>query len=232
MKTKLLLLGALSAALVGGAPDVLAQDKKKDEKIKTKVKEKKKGKKWYVTIDRFPKTVKEFKQVRDDLCKTPQGGLVCFIIAMKMWGEDEKLGYKCLPLVLDKSHLVETEDLLPKARLPGYKGWQVGRSITAKMKTSGFKVDKKYAALGYVVGTDPKKGYKLPAKGPYKFLVRVHRIQPKEKNQWRGFLNYTGASRPKPFYVRKNKKGVWKAYKTSSFFAGTIDPPKEEDDDL
>lgn len=198
--------------------------------VKVTVTEKKAGEKWSVEIDRFPTTVDEFKEMRDELAKSPQGAMAAFVIAMKVWGENEDLGFQVLPLVLDKSLLVETEDMVPAAHLPNYKGWQVGKEILDLMKTSAFKKEKTYAALPYFEGTSPDTGYKLPA-GPYRFLVRSHSVKPSDESEWRGFLNTSGASRPKPYWVKANDKGVWKMLKSSSFFAGTIPPAKKSDDD-
>lgn len=223
---KTIIACTLTAALLAVAAPAAA------DPIKCEVTEKKDGKKWYVTLERWPTTVDEFKQVRDDLCKTPQGSFVAFVVAMKVWGENEKLGFEMLPLILDKSLLVETEDMVPAARIGNYKGWQVGKKVLDMMKSTGFKKGKSYTAQGYVSGTSPDTGYKVPA-GPMKFVVRAHGVKPKTPDEWRGFLNTTGASRPKPYWSKKNGKGVWKILKTSSYFAGTA-PPKEkkEDDDL
>ncbi|MGE0708988.1 MAG: hypothetical protein AB7N76_23480 [Planctomycetota bacterium] len=202
-----------------------------DAPIKCEVTEKDEGKSWFVTVGRIPKSVEEFKALRDELCKTPQGGMVAFIIAMHMHGENEELGLQVLPLILDKSLLGETINMQQKYQKPGYKGWQIGGAFDQMRKSSGFQKAVKYAALSYVVGTKKDDGYKLPAP-PYKYYCRIHRVPPKE-GEWKGFLNTSGsAGGAVPYIMKKDSNGNWKMLQASSFFAGTQEPPKKSKDDL
>jgi hypothetical protein len=194
--------------------------------------------KWYVTVDALPGTLDECKALRNELATSAQGGLVYYFVTQLVITTKPKIGEQCLVLGMDKSELVETIDLRPKFRRTNVKGWQLGSSEVKKMKTSGFVTDAPYAANTYVMGTDVANGYKLPEL-PYKYYVRAHRIQKKGglsgewENTWHGFVNESGsASGAKPFFVKKNAKGVWKMYKSSSFYAGTKDPPKQVEDDL
>jgi hypothetical protein len=143
------------------------------------------------------------------------------------------VGEQCLVLGLDSDELAETVRLKKEYKRVDYKGWQLGESEVKKMKTTGFQVDKPYAAKSWVIGTDPKTGYALPSL-PYKYYVRAHNFQNLlEKGIWKGFVNTSGnATAAAPFHVRKNDKGIWKMQASSSFYAGTEDPPKKKSDDL
>jgi hypothetical protein len=193
----------------------------------------KSGKKWYLTLNRVPKSVDEFKALRKEIAVTPQGGMVMFAIALYVWQSDADLGEKCMVLSLDRSLIEQTEDKLAKYKRVNLGGFQIHTTIVTMMNSTGFRKAAKYAANGYVAGTDVKDGYKLP-KLPWKYVIKDHRTQKKGgkwDDTWHGFLDYTGAASPKPFYVKKNSKGLWKMFKASSAFAGTMAPKAAADSD-
>ena len=197
--------------------------------------EKKDDKSWWVTIDKVPTTFEECQALRDELAKTPQGGMVYYLVAKLVMTNQPEVGEKCVVIGMDKSELTETINLQAKYRRTNVKGWQLAKSETDKMKTSSYQADKPYVAKSYVNGTDSKNAYKLPEL-PYKYYVRDHRIQKKGgkwDNTWHGFVNTSGnGGGAVPYFVKKNAKGVWKMYKSSSYYSGCIDPPKAVSDDL
>ncbi|MBN2695587.1 hypothetical protein JXR93_13075 [bacterium] len=202
------------------------------------VEEHEKGKVWFVTIDKLPTTLEEFTALRDEIAVTPQGGMVSWLVAQLIMIDNPELGEQCVVITTDKSLLVESFKLKPKEQRTNVKGWQLGSEEVNKMMTTGFSVDKAYAAKTYVIGTSHKEEYKLPEL-PFKYIVTNHSIQKKGglsgewNDTWHGFVNESGTDSGKlPFFVKKDSKGIWKMFKSSSFFAGTKDPIKKVVDDL
>ena len=195
--------------------------------------EKKDDTTWYVTVDKLPETVEECVALRDEIATEPAGGMVYYLVAQLVMLDKPEVGEKCLVISLDSGELSETIRLKKQYKRVDYKGWQLGESEVKKMKTSGFQADKAYAAKTWVLETDVKNGYELPAL-PYKYFVRSHNFQNLlEKGIWKGFVNTSGnATAAAPFQVKKNDKGIWKMFASSSFYVGTEDPPKKVSDDL
>ncbi|HOX46194.1 MAG TPA: hypothetical protein PK668_21500 [Myxococcota bacterium] len=193
---------------------------------------------WYVTVDKVPTTLEECTALRDELCTTPQGAMVYYVVAQLVVIANPDVGERCMVIGMDMSQLDETIKMLPKARRPDVKGYQIGASEWQKMATTGFVKDAKYTANSYVLGTDYKNGYKLPEL-PYKYYVSDHKIQKtgglsgEWDNTWHGFLATSCQDGGKvPFFVKKNDKGIWKMFQSSSFYAGCKDPPEAKSDDL
>ncbi len=185
---------------------------------------------WFVTVKKMPTSVDEYKALRDEMCTTAHGALVAFVVAMQIFGQDEELGWRCLPLILDMKLVDKTIKKQPKFRLPDYKGYQAGDDIVRMIKSSGFQVDKTYAGNSYVLGTSVEDGYKLPDL-PYRYYT-IEKFHP-NKDQKKVFCNTSGvASGTAPYVLSVNSSGVWKVLKASSMFVGTQDPPKDDGDDL
>lgn len=193
---------------------------------------------WYVTLDKLPATLEECTALRDELGTTAQGGMVYYLVAQMVMIDKPEVGEQCLVIGMDMSELAESIKVLPKFKRVDVKGYQIGDSEVQKMKSSGYKTDAPYAARSFVLGTETKTGYKLP-EPPYKFFVRSHRVQQtgglsgEWEGTWHGFVNTSCVdSGSVPFFVKKNDKGIWKMFKSSSFYAGCKDPPVAKSDDL
>jgi len=194
-----------------------------------KVEEKVAGKEWYVTVDAIPKTIEEFEKFRDEACKTPQGGMVAFLVAGLIYTEDPELGERCMVLTLDvEEYLSESIKVREQYKRPDVKGWQVNSKMIGFIGSMSFQRQGKYAGKGYVMGTKPDDGYALPPL-PYKYFLQKHSTAPKDKTGARFMVHTNGTDGGfLPFEVRPDGNGVWKVWSCSSFFAGTKEPPKEK----
>ncbi|MCC6807156.1 MAG: hypothetical protein IT381_07015 [Deltaproteobacteria bacterium] len=192
---------------------------------------------WWVTVDKVPESLDECTALRDEMGKTPQGGMVYYHVAQLIMIDKPELGEQCLIIGMDMSELAETIRLQQKYRRTEVKGWQLGNKETDKMNSQGYKSNgcKDFAAKSFVVGTETAKGYALPPL-PYKYFVRAHKVQQKGgeyDGTWHGFVNSQASDGgAMPYFVKQNDKGVWKMWKSSSFYTACKQPPKAKKDDL
>ncbi|MBN1897297.1 MAG: hypothetical protein JW827_00850 [Spirochaetes bacterium] len=175
----------------------------------------------FIHIDKLPGNVTEFVELRDKVAVTAEGGVVMFILAARIYSKDKEEGMKCFTVALARNNL--------QKNYKGYKGWWPDSSFRWKLK---YLDQMPWAANTYFQGTSPEKGYALP-KGPWKFVVLTNKYS-KKKDGMRLLIETSGADLPRPFFVSKNEKGIWKVSgNASSFFTGMKKPAvAEEEDDL
>jgi hypothetical protein len=175
-----------------------------------------------VEIDQFPQSVEAFVELRDRVAQTPQGGAAMMVVALFAYAEDNEMGQRCLAIAVDRDKLSEG----PK----GYEGWQL-RASDIWLLHSQVK-DKPYVLRSYVKGTNPDEGYRLP-EPPYvfEFSDNPHSGDP-ETGTYKVFITSSGASSPRPVTVKRNDKGIWKAYEWSTLIVGVQEPEQEVSDDL
>jgi hypothetical protein len=203
-----------SAALISSAPSI---------------KETQADKKWEVTIDKIPKTLDEFKAMRDKLASSPQGGIVVYLVGHLIMTANPELGEQCLIIALDKGQLAQAGS---GSKAVSVEGWVIGSSEKYKLTISTFARSKAYVAKSYVAGTSTAAGYKLPPL-PYKYIISRHSYQDADPNIWKGMVNTScNDGGYVPIHVKVNSKGVWKVSNSSSFYSGCKPPVVNDDDDL
>jgi hypothetical protein len=191
-----------------------------------RIEERDAGEMWFVRVDAIPTNLDEVRALRDQLCTTPHGAMVPFVVAGIIFGENRELGEQCMVLSVDPELLGETIKARDADRRANVDGWQLGGRVLAMLNSTSFQADIPYVGRSYVEGTRAENGYALPDP-PYQFVVRKHRTQMPDPKLWKGFLNCMGATGPKPFDVKEISPGVWRMSNTSSFFAGCADPPAQ-----
>jgi hypothetical protein len=89
-----------------------------------------------------------------------------------------------------------------------------------------------YVPRSYVKGTTPENGYQLPAP-PYVFeFSDTPYSGDVDAGTYKVFVACSGAASPRPVTVRRNNRGIWKAYEWSSLVVGVQAPAREVDDDV
>ena len=78
-----------------------------------------------IKINKLPVSVKEFKEMRNEIAVTPEGGAAMFIIALKLYNKNSELGSKCLVIAADRSRLT-TGNV--------HKGFQLTRTDMDRIK--------------------------------------------------------------------------------------------------
>jgi len=171
-----------------------------------------------VTLDAMPRTVEEFKAMRDRLATTPFGGAAMFAVALNVYSEDPKAGIPLLTLALDASMLSDGNE--------GVSGKQPTHLRDFRDRNG----QKPWVAKSMIQGTSPEGGYALPA-FPLTLKFKEQPGDVKETDA-KVFVYTTGADSPKPMRLKKNDKGLWKAAEWSSFQGNCRPPVVKQSDDL
>jgi hypothetical protein len=175
-----------------------------------------------VQIDQLPQSAEEFIALRNEVAGTPQGGAAMMAIALLLYAEDDSLGTQCLTIAVARERL--------EAGTKGYRGWQLRRSdmqrIQMQIKAGA------HIPRSYVQGATPENGYKLPSP-PYTFEFSENPYSGDlESGTYKVFISCSGASSPRPVTMRRNDRGIWKAYEWSSLVMGVKEPVHSVEDDL
>jgi hypothetical protein len=99
-----------------------------------------------VTIKGVPKTVEDFVKLRDKIAKTPEGGAAIFMLALKIYTDDPKLGKQCLVVAADRNSLREGDV---------YKGFELLKADMDLIKRQIINKDRKLPN-SYIKGSSPK----------------------------------------------------------------------------
>lgn len=169
-------------------------------------------------VESLPRTVEEFKRLRDVVATTPIGGAAMFAVALNAYADDPRLGVQFLTLALDAGELVDGPE--------GVAGKQPMSLRAFKERNGG----KPWVARSMFQGATPENGYALPSPP----LVIEYREQTGDLrgDDARVFIQTTGADHAKPLRLRRNDKGVWKATEWSSFQGNCRPPVTRPSDDL
>lgn len=173
-----------------------------------------------IEIKKEPSTVEEFINLRNKTALTTEGGVVMFLLALKIYSENPELGEKLLVLSVDKSVLMQGDI---------YKGYQLrkGDMNLIKRQLAGYK----NIANSYIKGANPKNGYNVKLPYIYKLSENAY-CGNRADGRFKNFVKCYGADSPRPIHIKKNNKGIWKATNWSSVITGIKKIELEEDDDL
>ncbi len=181
-----------------------------------------------VKIENLPATADEFVAMRDRLAKTPEGGAAMFVVALLKYAEDQNVGTDFLTISIDGKWLMDDKN--------GYKGKSVLRLYMQNLRER--IVEKPYVARSYVQGTSPENEYVLP---DYPITIKVfdqtvdadiNKANAEKGGAVKYFVHSTGADSPRPIQLKKNNRGLWKAYDWGSLLLGVRPPVKKTDDVL
>ncbi len=166
----------------------------------------------------LPRTVEEFKALRDTVATTPFGGAAMFAAALAVFSEDPKAGVPLLTLAIDQKLLVDGGEGTGGKQPQGLRDFRDRNG------------QKPWVARSMFQGTSPENGYALPAGS----LSLVFHAQPADVQEAEAkvFVHTTGADNPKPMRLRRNDKGIWKAVEWSSFQGNCRPPVTTQTDDL
>jgi hypothetical protein len=175
-----------------------------------------------VWVDALPVSTEGFVAMRDRMANTPEGGAAVMVMALLAYAEDERLGQQCLAVAIDRQWLEEGPG--------GYRGY---RLRTPDMRRLHMQIaGGPHIPRSYIRGTNPQNGYRLP-EPPYVLdLSSSPYSGDPSSGMVKVFVISSGASNPRPVTVRRNNRGVWKAYEWSSLIMGVVAPAQGIDDDL
>ncbi len=172
-----------------------------------------------IEIQKVPKNVKEFEDIRNKLASTPEGGAAMMVLAMLVFAEDENEGLKCMTVALDRENLTQGDVYKELQPLPSYFNYHLDR----------FR-QRKYWPKAYIQGTSPQNGYAYSE--PIRFVISRTKYSGDEASgNLKVFIKVYGFS-PRPIKMVRNNKGIWKAQELSSLFLDVEPPVVEVNDDL
>lgn len=171
-----------------------------------------------VTIKEIPSSIEEFIKLRDQKATTPEGGAAMFCIAMKIYMDNKDLGEKCFVAIADKSELKKGDT---------YKEYTLINWRTIRSASEAYPL----IAKSYIQGSSPENGYEVSLPYKYKFLSGKYSGDP-STGKTKIFVECSGADSARPIHMTKNDKGIWKASKWSSLYAGMKPAIINETDDL
>jgi len=169
-----------------------------------------------VKIADQPGNVEDFVTLHNAVATTPEGGAAMFLLALKIYVDNPKLGEQCLVISVDKS-------LLKEGKV--YKGYKLGETDMDLIKRN--LNNNKLIPNSYIIGSKPESSYKVKLPFEYEFNVN---LLGKAKDGTKVFVKSSGADSKRPMVLKKNNRGLWKATTWSSVLANIKAPP--EDDDL
>ncbi len=176
-----------------------------------------------VDIDSAPADFATFEVFRNSLAKTPEGGAIVMLFALRLYQQNPAEGTKALIIAVDRSRLTQGTGA------DSYKGFTLDSStryLLGQIKKYPYMLD------SYLPGATPANGY-TPAAPPYRFTLSSNRFSGSaESGKIKLFLPSSGASTPRPITMKRNSKGLWKAAEFSSLLVGVAAPTTADSDDL
>ncbi len=165
-----------------------------------------------VTIT-IPDSAEQFVELRNNLAKTPEGGAACFVAALLSFSKSQEVGMQCFTLAIDQRNL---------ARGNVYKGYAPSSSVMYHInRINGYKMWP-YLGFAYLKGGTAANNYAVNP--PY--IVDMYRQKnsgSNESGKVKVFVN-TDGFRARPITLKRNDKGIWKAYEFSSLMLN-VNPP-------
>ena len=154
-----------------------------------------------VTIDALPRTVDEFKTLRETIGREPQGAVALTVVGIAMYSEfGQETGEACLDLCNDYLGLT------------GYM-----RSRLKEWYVSGTNDPRPYQAAAFMKGASPANGYN-PTK-PFTMTMTVSEKSTSSSGELVVFkLDYSGSQISKwvKVTVKKGDDGFWRVHANPS----------------
>lgn len=179
------------------------------------------NKTYTVKVSSVPTDIASFEKFRNENAKTPEGGFITMLFALKMYKENPDEGIKAIIVAVDSKNLSAGSG--PKS----YKGFVLDNSATYLL---GQVERYPYMFDSYFPGATPENGY-TPSNPPYTFTLTSNRFSGDiESGEIKLFLKSSGADMPRPALMRKAANGFWKAHMFSSLFTGVAAPAAKAED--
>lgn len=167
-------------------------------------------------ITTYPQSLEEFIELRNSIANSPEGGLACFIIALR---EFAKKGHEMLPwLIICR----DINDLQESQKQYNYKGYMLG---VRELSLLNSQINKqKYLPDSYFSGSNPENNYSVSEREiEFNFSSNKYSGNPAE-GRTKIYAACSGAATPRPVTLVKNDKGIWKVKEYSSLIVGIQAP--------
>ena len=171
-----------------------------------------------IEVPSIPDNIEAFLSLRDSLATTPEGGAAIMITALQMHARNKALGMQAITIAMDSGNLMGGSV---------YKGYAPSSAIMYHIKRME---SLPYVPFAYVQGANPANGYSVSAPLRYNFSRNKYSGD-EASGEVKVFVATYGVS-ARPVRMKRNDKGIWKAFELSSLFVGVQAPPSGKTDDL
>ena len=171
-----------------------------------------------VTVKQVPNTVEDFVKYRDKIAKTPEGGATIFLLALKIYTDNPKLGKQCLVVAVGRNNL-QSGDV--------YKGHELLKSDMSLIKRQIINKNRRLPN-SYIKGSSPENLYKVKLPYTYEYMSNPSSGDV-SSGVYKIFVKCSGADSPRPINLEMNNRGYWKATSWSSLLTGIKKPPVDDD---
>jgi len=157
-----------------------------------------------VELPVMPGSTEEFLRMQEELAGTPEGGAAVLVMALLLYRDNPDFGAACVAASVDRSR-VTTDGSLRRG--------------------DGRRIAEQFAAnpgipAAYIEGTSPGEGYALPEM-PWRLEMSTNPYSGDPGgDETKLFLSCSGADSPRPVSLRKDARGLWRAYEWSSLLMG------------
>jgi Domain of unknown function (DUF6935) len=166
-----------------------------------------------VTIGTVPNSAEEFVTLRNELAQTPEGGAACLVAALLSFSKSQDLGMQCLTIAIDQRNVINGGV---------YKGYAPNGSVMYHVnRITGYKMWP-YLGYAYIKGAKAASNYQVSPP----LVIETYRQKNSgtdESGEVKVFVN-TDGFRARPVTLKRNDKGIWKAYEFSSLMLN-VNPP-------
>ncbi len=173
-----------------------------------------------ISVDKIPATIEEFVTLRNNLSTTAEGGAAVFLLALKIYVDNPEFGLQCLVVSVDKNTLREGDT---------YNGFALFKQDEDLIKKQ--LAHNKNIPNSYIKGSSPDNGYEVKLPYEYEFSGNAYSGD-KNEGTYKVFVACSGADSKRPFTMKRNDKGLWKATMWSSVVVGIKKSKSENSDDL
>jgi len=171
-----------------------------------------------VEIKEMPQTIESFVALRDKIADTPEGGAAIFLVALKIYVDNQELGEQCLVISVDMNGLRSGDT---------YKGYSLLNSDMSLIKSQILDKNKKVPD-SYIKGSSPENNYTVKLPYVYEFSSNPYSGDAKS-GTYKIFVKCSGADSARPITLKQNNHGIWKASNFSSVLVGIKKTPVSDD---
>ncbi len=166
-----------------------------------------------VKIKEAVPSVQKFLEIRDKIATTPEGGAAVFLLALKVYTDDPKVGKQCLVIAVD-------QDNLQKGGI--YMGYELLNPDMDYIKRQIFEKNRKLPN-SYISGSSPENGYEVKLPYAFEFMSNPSSGDV-ASGTYKIFVKCSGDDSPRSLTLKKNNRGLWKASEWNSIVAGIKKP--------
>jgi hypothetical protein len=174
-----------------------------------------------IVVESIPSSEEEFERWQASIANTPEGAAASFIVALNIYTADKDLGLPCVAMTLHNDPLY-----LEKSDHGIWKGFDLTRKALLQLSNVDAYTG---TARSFIEDTDILNDYSLPPL-PWSILVLRNRLSEFDGGDIKVFVVSSGADRPRPVFVRRDDRGIWKVNGFSSLVMTVKKPPLESND--